>query len=549
MKKISDLVLGYSDAENYKRRENKELLNDLFIQNDHLEKLCQPSTTFLVGDKGMGKTAYSVFMVNNAFRNNLSTLRYIRETEYQKFITLKKEKHLDLSDYAAIWKVIIYLLLSEDICRNEGGVAFFNKFVKFKALHDAIQEYYVHAFSPEIQHALQFVRESKIAAELLSKHAKAAGEQKDSVSFSESRFKTNLLYIQKNFESALSSLKLKRTHILFIDGIDIRPASIPYDDYIECIKGLANAVWEINNDFFPTIRDSPGRLRAILLVRPDIFASLGLQNQNTKIRDNAALLDWSTTYRDYRTSDLFAVADRILAHQQNESKSLAKGDAWDYYFPWDSPTESDRPVEFEKRSSFVSFLRFALYRPRDIITMLTMLRERFLSTSKDQSRVFSAADFDDSTFRRNYADYLLGEVKDQVSFYYSDTDYENFLRFFQFLNGKNKFTYDEYIASYNKHIDYMASANTTRPKFMSSAEEFIQFLYELNVISYVETTAENKKFIHWCFKDRTYSNIAPKLKLGEEYEIFYGMSKALNTGKQFRKDSDGRKRGKTGNPA
>src|SRR5690606_30521460 len=146
MLKIKDLNLGYSDAENYKRRENKELLNHLFIRNDALEKLCSPATTFLVGEKGTGKTAYAIYMVNNSYQNNASTIRYIRETEYQKFITLKKEKHLDLSDYCSIWKVIIYLLMAEQIYEKEGGNGFFKKFTKFQALHDAIQEYYVHAF-------------------------------------------------------------------------------------------------------------------------------------------------------------------------------------------------------------------------------------------------------------------------------------------------------------------------------------------------------------------------------------------------------------------
>ena len=111
MLRIQDLKLGFSDAENYKRRENKELLNHLFIRNNALEKLCDTSSTFLVGDKGTGKTAYAVYMVNNSYQNHVSSLRYIRETEYQKFITLKKEKHLDLSDYCSIWKVIIYILL------------------------------------------------------------------------------------------------------------------------------------------------------------------------------------------------------------------------------------------------------------------------------------------------------------------------------------------------------------------------------------------------------------------------------------------------------
>lgn len=55
MLKIEELNLGFSDAENYKRRENKELLNHLFLRTPSLEKLCSPSTTFLVGEKELVK--------------------------------------------------------------------------------------------------------------------------------------------------------------------------------------------------------------------------------------------------------------------------------------------------------------------------------------------------------------------------------------------------------------------------------------------------------------------------------------------------------------
>ncbi len=531
MKKINELVFGFSDAENYKRRENKDLFNQVFLQNSYLDKIIDSSTTFLVGDKGTGKTAYAVFLSNNDYQNTACFIGYIRETEYQKFITLKKEKNLELSDYVSIWKVIIFLLLSEQIYKKESGNPLFSKFTKFNALHEAIQEYYTYAFTPEIIHALRFVQESKFAAELLSKHAKAIGEQKQSIIFSESRYQTNLLYIQKTFESALDSLKLKKNHMLFIDGIDIRPSSIPYDEYLECIRGLANAVWELNNDFFPSIRDSKGRLRVTLLIRPDIYASLGLQNQNTKIRDNAVLLDWVTTYKDHRNSDIFAVTNKLLEHGQNEEKELKVGDAWDHYFPYDAPSID---AKFERPSSFVSFLRFALYRPRDIVTMLVMLQERFNNNSNDKNRVFSQEDFEDSVFRRNYADYLLGEVKDQLSFYYSSKEYEMFLKFFEFLNGKNKFTYDEYLDAYEKHNKFMSVANIDSPKFMGSPEEYLQFLYELNVICYIERTETDKTFIHWSFKERSYSNVSPKVKTEKEYEIFYGMSKSLNTGKKLK---------------
>src|SRR5205085_2413066 len=142
-----------------------------------------------------------------------------------------------------------------------------------------------NAFAPEIIYAMQFVEHSKLAAEIISKYVKAGTEDGVQITFTESRFQTNLLYIQKQFEDALASVKLKQNYILFIDGIDIRPHGVPYEEYLECVKGLANAVWAVNNDFFANIKDSKGRLRVVLLLRPDIFNSLGMQNQNNKIRD------------------------------------------------------------------------------------------------------------------------------------------------------------------------------------------------------------------------------------------------------------------------
>jgi hypothetical protein len=335
MKNISDLQLGFSDAENYRRRENKALLNRVFIRNRYLDKLCEPAISFLVGEKGTGKTAYAVFLSNNDYKNTFAAVRYIRETEYQKFIALKREKYLNLSDYTSIWKVIIYLLISQQVIDKEGGIEFLRRFRKMSVVQQAIDEYYCRAFSPEIIQALQFVQESKIGAELIAKHAKVSEEEKDSLSFSESRFQTNMFYIQRAFESALSQIRPDHNHILFIDGIDIRPSSIPYPEYLECIKGLANAVWEVNNDFFPTIKGGGGRMRVVLLIRPDIFESIGLQNQNTKSRDNSVFLDWRTEYTNHRTSDIFRVIDHLISSQQENCQS--DGKVWDHYFPWDTP--------------------------------------------------------------------------------------------------------------------------------------------------------------------------------------------------------------------
>ena len=524
MLEINDLVLGFNDAENYKRRENKNVFNQVFIKNKNLDDLMSLSKYFLIGEKGTGKTAYAVWLSNNEYSNTRSKLNFIRETEYQKFVHLKKEKHLELSDYTNIWKVILYLLMAKHIYSIEGKNGFINKYIKFKAVNDAIDEYYEGAFSPEILNAIEFAEDSSVSAELLSEFAKIAGLTKISKKFSSQKFQTNLLYIQRKFEDALSSLKLNQNYTVFIDGIDLRPTGIPYKEYLECVKGLANAVWAINNDFFASIKDSKGRMKVVILLRPDIFNAISLQNSNNKIRDNSVMLDWRIPYSRFKESELYKLPNRLLGIGQD--KSINKETLWENYFPY---TVS---VGNKDEHSFISFLRFSYYRPRDIVTMMNLLQELHIS-SESQRKFFLEKDFKEPLFRRKYSEYLLGEIKDHLSFYYSDEEYDLFLKFFQFLKGKYSFTYKEYQGFYKQFQNFISEGQYATPGFANSETDFLQFLYELNIICCIEEDDRGKPFFFWCFKDRSVSNISPRVKTHCRYEIFYGLAKALNMGKQF----------------
>jgi len=529
MKKIKDLELGFNDAENYKKRQNKTLFNKIFVKNIYLDKLLGPDIYFLIGEKGTGKTAFSVYLMNNYYQNNRSELKYIRETDYKKFISLKQTKHLSLSDYTNIWQVIILLLISKSIDERELDHFSFSKPFKLRKIMQAVDDYYQHAFSPEILSVLNFIENSKFAAELISKHLKVGDEEQSTVSFSESRFQINLMYIQRQFEEALSSIKLKDNHLLFIDGIDIRPGKIPYEEYIECIKGLANAAWTINNDFFANIRDSKGRFRVVLLLRPDIFNSIGLQNLTNKIRDNSVFLDWRTTYPSYRTSSLFELADKLLGAQQKEQLELGK--AWDHYLPWRSQASSP---EREFDPSFYGFLRLSYSRPRDIVTMLQILKEEQEIKGAGDDNQFREKIFKSDDFLNKYSEYLMGGIKDQLAFYYNEADYNMFLKFFNYLNGADQFDYDDFISAYKNFVNYVLDNHDDIPQFIDSESDFLQFLYDTNIICYIEETDDYRRFFRWCYRERSPSNISPKVSLGKKYHIHYGLKKALNVGTKLK---------------
>jgi len=526
---VPQLNLGYRDAVNYKQRENKQIFNKIFLQTSDLKKLLEPTTFFVVGEKGTGKTAYAVFMVNNDYKNTISSMTFLRETVYQKFIELKKKNHLDLSEYSDIWKVTLYLLLSQKIYNAERNRGILNKYVKFGALQNAIEDFYSHAFSPEMVYAINFSEHSNRAAELISRfellEARGERETRQEINFSERRFQINLLYIQRKFEEALSSLKLERNYVLFIDGIDTRPSTISYGEYLNCIKGLVDAVLMMDSDFFPSIKGSPGRLRIVLLVRPDIINSLGLQNLNSKLRDNSVLLNWDTQYPSHRNSHLFNVADNILRWQQIES--LERGEAWDYYFPFNAV---DLRAKHELFSSFIELLRYSLYRPRDIIVMLQILQQNFKNSGKSEEDVFQLADLQSPKLKKEIAEYFLGEIKDQMMFYYSEEEYEIFKKFFEYLRGRVEFDYSQYSRAYKDLIRFISESNYELPQFCQSSDTFLQFMYNLNVICYKES-AGNEIFWRWCFRQRYYGDIAPKVKKYSTYRIHPGMRKALNIGK------------------
>ncbi|HEA0187283.1 TPA: funZ protein, partial [Escherichia coli] len=164
----------------------------------------------------------------------------------------------------------------------------------------------------------------------------------------------------------------------------------------------------LNNEFFPNIKDSPGSCRYVLLIRPDIFESISLHNPNAKIRDNAIVLNWNTNYDSHRRSSLFSAVDKMIS-TQCEGEDFTATKSWDYYFRWDAKT-----LEFAlpsgQMTSFISFLRLSYHRPRDIFTMLQLLKAN--STDNPEKKFFSLDDFNSQSFQRDYSNYLLGEIKD-----------------------------------------------------------------------------------------------------------------------------------------
>ena len=86
MKKIQELQQVKGDAYDYyiAGNEDTDLFEKIFLVDDIVEEICKPDKYFLIGEKGSGKTAYSVYMsksdkINSFVPFHLWKIRCIRD--------------------------------------------------------------------------------------------------------------------------------------------------------------------------------------------------------------------------------------------------------------------------------------------------------------------------------------------------------------------------------------------------------------------------------------------------------------------------------------
>lgn len=519
MKPISELQQIKGDAYEYYNTSSQQdsLFEKIFLVDEIMDEIKSPDKYFVIGEKGSGKTAYAVYLSNHPSADLKSKIKLVENTVYDKFVTMKQNKSLDMSTYKDIWVNMIYLVLCEeirDLIQNNPL-----KYRHYMSLTKAIEKFYSNAFKPEFINALEFVDKSNASVNTMIENGvfSLAGnaEEEFTQKYVEQSYQLSLMKLKDGFEKALQPLNMRNKFILFIDGIDARPTHISNKEYIDCLKGLVNAVITLNCSFLKGLG-----IKIALLIRPDILYSMSIHNMNQKIRDNAVLLKWVTTYKNYRESKLFTIADSYLAKQQDIPYEC--GVCWDSYFPYKVRNKYNKRLgRHLSDDSFVGLLRYSLYKPRDILTMLN----EFVSVGTGVS--FKYRDF--NNIIANYSEYLKGELKDYMLIYMSEEDYSNFYNFFDLFDNV-KFSYDEFVKIHKKFIESLKDLNRAIPYKMETPAETLQLLYDSNIICCEEQVykfGKLRNIMSWSYKERNYANIQPEVKRKGTYRFHSAYARAF----------------------
>lgn len=532
MKAFAEIDLGYGDAANYKNnRKYKELFSKVFVKDEKLDRLMREDTYYLIGDKGTGKTAYSVFLENSEYQNTQSKVINLEATDYKIFLNLRKLGFLQLSDFSRIWKIILLLMTAESIQKENISSFGPKRSALFEELKSRIDAYYENAYIPEIAGTIKYIFDEacSMQAELsfstigLGSNLQSTLSDKLVTECTIQKFQNNLADMERQFCVAFSRLKINKNKFIFIDSIDIKLDEFSEPEYQACIQGLANAIWSVNTDVFRAMPDSGGFLKVVLSIRTDMFSKLNLHNQANKIRDNSVLLDWRTTYQSYTTSPLYQLCNNLLTYNNPIEGGQT---AWDYYFPWF--TDSTNIEKRDNDSSFINCLRLSLSRPRDMISIMKAIQRQ--NKKANSGTISTIQDFKNDDTENEISNYYIDEAKDWCLHKFSDQEFITLIFFFQFLDGKSRFDYKEYKCAFEAYQKQVGDRKMGIFEELLDADAFLQLLYDLNMICYYDKDNRGRDLFRFCYREREVYNLSPKVKTDSIYGVHYALLKALNLG-------------------
>jgi hypothetical protein len=204
----------------------------------------------------------------------------------------------------------------------------------------------------------------------------------------------------------------------------------------------------------------------------------------------------------------------------------------------------------DDNSIFRRLLRSTFQKPRDVLTFIRIARTVSIRRlGRGASTRFEPDIVRNPDYTKEYSDYLLGEVRDYANFYMKQEDFFLYIKFFQYLNGKGEFTFKEFSAAYGQFKGWISGESIRATEYLRDAEALLQFFFDVNIIGYRESVGDDQerqeRFVHFSFRERTLTNIAPKVKTTALLVVNPGVAKSLDIGlksKQKPASTDSRRR-------
>ncbi|WP_152982026.1 P-loop ATPase, Sll1717 family [Prosthecomicrobium hirschii] len=545
---ISTLRLPYRDATQFMSQSDLQFFKENFVRLNSIEELLNKPSVFIIGDKGSGKSAFATYFSNSMDLSVNGTSLLFEKTDYDSFSNFAKGSgDLRMADYSGIWTslLLVHLLSflahsSSELYRKD------DKLQRFKEIlnsfgHDQPLARFGASFD-----LVCWNRESFYSA-LKERFPPSADRPVGLPQQMPTDFRTYLSSLNGFLARLVKDCPdPDKKYFAFIDGLDVQSFEFSLNSsgneklQTICISGLVDAAWKLNRDVL--FKKFNHDVRVVVLIRPDIFERVGFHNTGTKLADNAIFLNWNTKARGFEHSEFFKIANRLLeplvtttlsddspdvgsSSAPNDEEHAVISDC-----PWNAVFNTMFVTNSKKyRHTFVEFLYNSFSRPRDLVVFLDTVKTTMSDRNIGDQLTVNAKIFRDPILRQKYSEYLKSEVKDAISFYYSNADFDIMEKFFEFLSEELtyfEFSHSDYEKAFARLNQYISDSKAKAAPIYDTPDGFLQFLYEQNIIGAITKGAKSTITL-FAMSVRNSSTLRPRVPSADRYRLHGGVARAL----------------------
>lgn len=454
---LKDFYLGNSDGK--KEARYRDDFERYFFDYDRIyERSISKEKYLILGRKGTGKTILAEFIYKKMVDtpNCFCEICSYKEFKFHELLILKSDD-ISPNEYIAIWEWVLLIELGK-LCIKDENISDNN--LK-KRLKDFIFKNFL-SLDIDSNKVLEVTKENKIEGEALFLGAEHAVHTR----YSKGSY---LNYLESLREVVLGLLqKTQSKYLLILDELDDRFRAEPI--YINSIISLIKSTDKLNLKMNDLRIDG----KIMLLLRSDIYSILNDPDLNKIKVDNSILIDWGRASR--RDSPLF---DLIFAKIKRSAPPLAqysKDDLFSLLFPQD--VNRIPPEQFLLERTF--------FRPRDVITYLNMIIEKYPNT-----QYFGYKGFFE--LLPQYSEYFFQEIKNELSGHMPDAEIDESTLILKQFN-RPYFTYKGIKEYYEKNKSLYSNIDIGRS---------LNTLFKFSIIGnrWKPHHRPNTYFYSWAFRD------------------------------------------------
>lgn len=474
---INQIVFGKTDAFNELNSFGQDYFVGSFVSNSkyHIEDFISGSRFFICGKKGTGKSALLKYLechfmeekANLVFPIRFkSDIEQIDKDDFEQIATntdliLDEEKYdtstiLDQASYVLVWKTF---LINQIIMRASAGEYYvFKETENYRLLVSLLKCIYGENKTPSIV----MPKIKKGSVELTATFAEnLSGTLKVELEFDPKKKRINYAKLSKKVYEIFSQLEFVHSPVyVLIDELELSVRNkYQFEKDVALVRDLIIAIDDMN-----TLCSNKGmQIHAIAAIRSEVLKNVRSAGYElTKpIEDRGIEINWFQKGGDYKENQLLKIIENKIHASEQMNSFPPTEDVWKEYFVEDINGEETRKY----------ILNNSLYRPRDVIRMMSAIHNHIGTSEKFTQETFDKA-------QQEYSGLMWTEIKDELRLSYSEEEVD---AIFILLNRITMpFTYE----ILSQRIAQLSKFYPRMPELLNSERltQMLNKLYELGII-------------------------------------------------------------------